>query len=97
MKAGDKYKTKPEIAAELIRELQGMGFKFELVLADSLYGESDGNFISVLNQLQLHFVISIRSNHGVWLPKGQSVRYNKTLSFIFITLVRLFPFFLCLE
>lgn len=28
--SGDKYKTKPEIAAELIRELQGMGFKFEL-------------------------------------------------------------------
>ncbi|MEH2072207.1 MAG: IS701 family transposase [Nostoc sp.] len=81
LKAGDKYKTKPEIAAELIRELQGMGFKFELVLADSLYGESDENFISVLNQLQLNFVVAIRSNHGVWLPKGQSVRYNKWRKF----------------
>jgi SRSO17 transposase len=81
LKAGDKYKTKPEIAAELIRELQRMGFKFELVLADSLYGESDENFISVLNQLQLHFVVAIRSNHGVWLPKGQSVRYNKWRKF----------------
>lgn len=67
LQPGDKYKTKPEIAAELIRELQVMGFKFELVLADSLYGESDGNFISVLNQLQLCFVVAIRSNHGVWL------------------------------
>ncbi|NDJ25712.1 IS701 family transposase [Nostoc sp. B(2019)] len=81
LQPGDKYKTKPEIAAELIRELQGMGFKFELVLADSLYGESDGNFISVLNQLQLSFVVAIRSNHGVWLPKGQSVRYNKWRKF----------------
>jgi SRSO17 transposase len=81
LQLGDKYKTKPEIAAELIRELQGMGFKFELVLADSLYGESDGNFISVLNQLQLHFVVAIRSNHGVWLPKGQSIRYNKWRKF----------------
>lgn len=25
LRAGDKYKTKPEIAAQLIRELQGMG------------------------------------------------------------------------
>ena len=81
LQPGDKYKTKPEIAAELIRELQVMGFKFELVLADSLYGESDGNFISVLNQLQLCFVVAIRSNHGVWLPKGQSIRYNKWRKF----------------
>ena len=81
MQAGDKYKTKPEIAAELIRELQGMGFKFELVLADSLYGESDGNFINVLNQVELNFVVAIRSNHGVWLPRGQSIRYNKWRKF----------------
>jgi SRSO17 transposase len=81
LKAEDQYKTQPEIAAELIRELQGMGLKFELVLADSLYGESDGNFISVLKQLQLSFVVAIRSNHGVWLPKGQSIRYNKWRKF----------------
>ena len=35
----DKYLSKPEIAAAMIRELQGIGFKFKLVLADSLYGE----------------------------------------------------------
>jgi SRSO17 transposase len=81
LKAEDQYKTQPEIAAELIRELQGMGLKFELVLADSLYGESDGNFISVLKQLQLSFVVAIRSNHGVWLPKGQSISYNKWRKF----------------
>ena len=37
----------------MIRELTAMGFKFSLVLADSLYGESDGNFIGVLNELKL--------------------------------------------
>jgi SRSO17 transposase len=81
LREGDKYKTKPEIAAQLIRELQEMGFKFELVLADSLYGESDSNFISVLAELKLSFVVAIRSNHGVWLPQGQSVRYNKWRKF----------------
>ncbi len=56
----------------MIQELQAMGFKFKLVLADSLYGESDSNFLSVLYQLQLDFVVAIRSNHGVWLPPGRT-------------------------
>lgn len=73
----DAYQTKPEIAASMIRKLQAMGFKFKLVLADSLYGESDSNFLSVLNQLQLDFVVAIRSNHGVWLPQGQKVKHNR--------------------
>ena len=48
LQAGDKYLSKPEIASRIIRELQDFGFKFKLVLADSLYGESDINFIDVL-------------------------------------------------
>jgi len=39
-----------------------MGFKFKLVLADSLYGESDSNFVSVLCELQLDFVVAIRES-----------------------------------
>ena len=61
----------------MIRELLGMGFKFKLVLADSLYGESDCNFLGVLYELKLNFVVAIRSNHSVWLPQGQKVRQNK--------------------
>jgi len=38
LKPGE-YHTKPEIAAMLMRKLESMGFKFNLVLADSLYGE----------------------------------------------------------
>lgn len=65
----------------MITELQAIGFKFKLVLADSLYGESDSNFITVLNKFQLDFVVAIRSNHAVWLPAGQKVRYNKWRKF----------------
>jgi SRSO17 transposase len=39
LQPGDKYFTKPEIAAMMMRKLQSMGFKFNLVLADSLDGE----------------------------------------------------------
>lgn len=55
LKAEDQYRTKPEIAAILLRQLESMGFKFNLVLADSLYGESSTNFISVLDELSLNY------------------------------------------
>jgi SRSO17 transposase len=40
LKEGDKYQTKIELASTMIRELIKLGFKIELVLADSLYGEA---------------------------------------------------------
>jgi SRSO17 transposase len=78
---GDEYLSKPEIAARIIRELQALGFRFKLVLADSLYGESGSNFIDVLYELKLPFVVAIRSNHAVWLPKEQRVRCNRWREF----------------
>lgn len=54
-----------------------MGFNFNLVLADSLYGESGTNFISVLNELNLNYIVAIRSNHSVELLPRQSIQYLK--------------------
>lgn len=39
LKESDKYKTKIELASEIITDLIELGFNIELVLADSLYGE----------------------------------------------------------
>ncbi len=36
LKEGDKYKTKPDLAIELIKELKEIEFKIKRVLADSL-------------------------------------------------------------
>lgn len=58
LEAEDTYKSKPEIAAQMIRDLQAMGFQFKLVLANSLYGESGSNFVDVLYQLNLNFVVA---------------------------------------
>ncbi|PSB59983.1 IS701 family transposase [Chroococcidiopsis cubana CCALA 043] len=77
LKAEDKYRTKPEIAAILLRQLESMGFKFNLVLADSLYGESSTNFISVLDELSLNYIVAIRSNHRIELLPRQRVQYLK--------------------
>jgi len=75
LKSGDKYKTKPQIAVDIIQELKEWEFKIKLVLADSLYGES-GDVISCLEKLQLEFIVAIRSNHGVLMPLGSRKRYN---------------------
>ena len=75
LKPGDRYKTKPALAVEIIKELLQWGFRFNVVLADSLYGESS-DFVSELEKLHLKYVVAIRSNHGVWLPADQRVRYT---------------------
>ena len=80
LKAKDKYKTKIEIATEIITELIELGWNIELVLADSLYGESS-QFIRKLTAHNLSYVVAIRSNHGVWLPANQRVRANKWCKF----------------
>ena len=77
LKPEDNYLSKPQIGAMLIRKLQLMGFKFNLVLADSLYGESGTNFISVLDELSLNYLVAIRSNHSVELLPRQHIQYLK--------------------
>lgn len=81
LKEGDEYKTKPEIAGEMVRRLKENGFNIKLVLADCLYGESQTNFLHILSSLKLEYLVAIRENHGVWLPKGQRVRANKWRKF----------------
>jgi SRSO17 transposase len=81
LKERDIYPTKPEIAAQMIRELRARGFEFSLVLADSLYGESESNFLDCLEELKLEYVVAIRSNHEVSMPSHQRRRYNKWRKF----------------
>jgi len=65
----------------MIRYLRNLGFKFKLVLADSVYGESHSTFIKALKEWQLNYAVAIRSNHGVWLPQDQRVRQNRWRTF----------------
>ena len=81
LKATDVYYSKPQIAAQMIRRLQAMGFRLEMVLADSLYGESKSNFISVLEALQLPYILAIRSNHKEAMPPEQQVSYGEWIPF----------------
>jgi SRSO17 transposase len=80
LKEEDIYKTKIKLASEIIIELIDLGFKIELVLADSLYGEAS-LFIQTLEQYKLLWVLAIRNNHGVWMSSHQTVRANKWCEF----------------
>ena len=77
LKERDEYKSKPELAAETVKELKESGFNIKKVVADSLYGESDSTFMSKMEELEIEYAVAIRSNHGVWLPKEAKVRVNK--------------------
>ncbi len=80
LKAGDVYRTKPQLAIDLLGELRQRGFRFQLVLADRLYGESS-TFTDALDNLQLDFVVAIRDNHAVWMAPGERIRYTRWRSF----------------
>lgn len=81
LKPGDVYRSKPEIAAGMVRQIKEMGFLIELVLADRLYGESETTLLGYLKELKLNFLVAIRNNHGVWLPEGQRVRQKRWQKF----------------
>lgn len=52
LEEGDTYRSKPQIAAGIIRQLKEFGINFKLVLADSFYGESQSNFFKILEELE---------------------------------------------
>jgi SRSO17 transposase len=54
LKENDTYQTKIELASSIVTELVEFGFKIELVLADSLYGEAS-SFIRTLEKHELPF------------------------------------------
>jgi SRSO17 transposase len=81
LKEGDKYKSKPEIAAEMLKELVEKGFKIKRVLADSEYGESESNFLSILEELGIEYAVAIGRNHAVLMAPGQRVRRNRWQEF----------------
>lgn len=71
----EEYKTKPQLAAEIVESLWKQGFKFDLVLADSLYGSSP-TFIATLDKYQLNYVLAIRKNDREFILPEQEVIYD---------------------
>lgn len=77
---GEPYKTKPQLAVEIIESLVKLGFKFDLILADSLYGTSP-TFIAVLEKYHLNYLLAIRSNNREFILSCQLVKYEQWQEF----------------
>ena len=78
------FRTKPELALEMIREADARGMPFRWVGGDSLYGDSPG-FVQGVRALHKWYVLDVSSAMHVWLsepevvPAGhQGVRGRKT-------------------
>jgi SRSO17 transposase len=67
------FKTKPEIALDLIDRAKSNGIAVEAWTADELYGR-DGAFLDGLDQRDEAFVIEIPPNFRAWLTKPQILR-----------------------
>ncbi|MBV9282715.1 MAG: transposase, partial [Chloroflexi bacterium] len=68
-KKDPRFRTKPELAWELIEEAWGAGIPFGVAVADCIYGENaalEGKLFAAGIGYPLGDVLAIRSNHGVW-------------------------------
>lgn len=66
-KSDPAFRTKPQLAAALIRRAQALGVPFRAVVADCLYGENDA-LLSELMRTQVPFVLGLRAREGRWAP-----------------------------
>jgi len=57
------FRTKPQIALQLVQRAAQQGWPFRAVTADSLYGENKG-FRSGLRALKIPYVVAVRPSHA---------------------------------
>jgi hypothetical protein len=61
------FRTKPQIAVELVRAARQAGFSFRAVVADCTYGENP-TFEAALWATGLPFVVGLKPSKGIWAP-----------------------------
>jgi SRSO17 transposase len=68
------FRTKPQIALELLDRAQDWGVRWACVVADADYGDNP-NFLDGLEQRRQRYVVAVRSDFAVRLPgRGQPTR-----------------------
>jgi SRSO17 transposase len=65
------FRTKPQLALELVEAARAAGIPFRAVVADSLYGEHP-EFTSTLWQAEIPLVLAIKPSQVVWTPAPAS-------------------------
>ena len=61
------FKTKPQLAVELVQAAQQAGVRFRAVVADCFYGDNPG-FTQALSAAKVPFVPALKPGKGTWAP-----------------------------
>jgi hypothetical protein len=61
------FRTKPQLAAELVAAAQQAGIPFRAVVADCFYGDNIG-FVEALGRAGVAFVLALKPRKGTWAP-----------------------------
>jgi hypothetical protein len=61
------FRTKPQLAVELIQAAQQAGIGFRAVVADCFYGDNPG-FTEALGAATIPFVLALKARKGTWAP-----------------------------
>jgi hypothetical protein len=69
-KADPAFRTKPQIALELVKRAVADTWPFRAIVADSLYGEND-TFRTGLDKLKVGYVLALRPSHCWWHVAGE--------------------------
>src|SRR5512132_2505319 len=65
------FRTKPQLAVELIQAAQQAGIGFRAVVADCFYGDNPG-FTQALGAAKVRFVLALKPGKGTWAPAEQA-------------------------
>ena len=70
-KRDPEFRTKPQLAVELIQAAQQAGIGFRAVVADCFYGDNPG-FTDALAAADIPFVLALKPRKGTWAPADQA-------------------------
>ena len=65
------FRTKPQLAIELVQAAQQAGIRFQAVVADCAYGDNPG-FTDALTAAKVPFVLALKPRKGTWAPADQA-------------------------
>jgi hypothetical protein len=65
------FRTKPQLALELVQAAQQAGVRFRAVVADCFYGDNPG-FTDALLAAGVPFVLALKPGKGTWAPAEQA-------------------------
>ena len=70
-KSDPGFRTKPQLAAELVVAAQEAKIGFRAVVADCFDGDDTG-FVEALGRAGVAFVLALKPRKGVWAPDGEA-------------------------